>query len=147
LLAAAKRGTRVLVAADRLFLVGERRAVPDLKQHADAPGHQVAAAPHPARAFVSDPNEAIHGFGVLGADVGGAVLEAHQVAWRLLAAAGAGSAAEAELGPAHRDRPATDPGQVAHCMEGDLWVIGAGLHAEVAAAFSPDQLVAGQRWE
>src|SRR5262249_46710301 len=38
LLAAAKRGARILVAADRLFLIGEGRAVPDLEQHADAPG-------------------------------------------------------------------------------------------------------------
>ena len=63
----------------------------------------------------------------------------------VLAAAGARGAAEAELGPAHDDGAAADPGQVADRVEGDLGVVGAGLHAEVAAAFLGDELVAGQR--
>ena len=45
-------------------------------------------------------------------------------------------AAEAELRPAHDDRAAADPGQVADRVEGDLGIVGAGLHAEVAAAFA-----------
>ena len=43
--------------------------------------------------------------------------------------------------------PRPDPGQVAHRVEGDLGVVGAGLHTEVAAAFPLVQLVAGQRRE
>ena len=79
----------VLVAADRLLLVFQRRAVPDLEQHPDPAGDQVAAAAHPGRPLAADPDEAVHRLGVLGADVRGAVLEAHQVARRVLAAAGA----------------------------------------------------------
>ena len=41
--------------------------------------------------------------------------------------------------------PAPDAGQVAHGVEGDLRVVGAGLHAEVAAAARRLELVAGQR--
>src|SRR4051794_6064997 len=78
LLAAAQRRPLVLVAADRFLLVAERRAIPDLEQHADPAGDQVAAAAHPGRAFATDPDEAVHRLAVLGLDVGGAVLETHQ---------------------------------------------------------------------
>ena len=37
------------------------------------------------------------------------------------------------------------PGQVADRVEGDLGIVRAGLHAEVAAAFFSVQLVGGQR--
>src|SRR5881394_791857 len=147
LLAAAEGGALVLVAADRRLLVFQRRAVPDLEQHADAAGDQIAAPAHPGGAFVADPDEALHRFGVLGADVRRAVLEAHQVARRVLAAAGARGAAEAELRPTHYDRAATDPRLVADRVEGDLGIVGAGLHADVAAAFPRVQLVGGQRWD
>ena len=45
-----------------------------------------------------------------------------------------GGAAEAELGPAHRDGAEPDPGQVADRVHGDLRVVGAGLDAQVAVA-------------
>ena len=64
------------------------------------------------------------------------------VSWLRLVRRGA---AEAELGPAHRHRAAADPGQVADRVEGDLGIVGAGLDADVAAAFERGQLVAGQR--
>ena len=46
---AAERRARGLVAADRLLLVGQRGAVPDLDEHADAAGDEVGAAAHPRR--------------------------------------------------------------------------------------------------
>ena len=45
------------------------------------------------------------------------------------------------------DDAAADPGEVADGVEGDLRVVGAGLHAEVAAAALGIELVAGQRRE
>src|SRR5262245_19808955 len=86
LLAAAERGAAVLVAADRFLLVGQCRTVPDLEQHANAAGDHVAAAAHPARPLVANPDVAPHRLSILGANVGGAVLEAHQVARGVLAA-------------------------------------------------------------
>ena len=56
--------------------------------------------------------------------------------WRLrgvgLAARRRRGAAEAELGPAERRRRPTRAGEVAHRVERDLRVVGAGLDAEVA---------------
>ena len=72
--------------------------------------------------------------GVLELEVVGAVLEAHQVARRGLLAARRRRAPEAELRPAERRRAAGDPGEVADGVERDLRIVGAGLHAEVAAA-------------
>jgi hypothetical protein len=56
----------------------------------------------------------------LGLEVVGAVLEAHQVAWRGLRAAGRRGAAEAELGPANGGHPEGGTGQVADGVDGDL---------------------------
>src|SRR5436190_212383 len=135
LIAAAEWGAAVLVAADRPLLVSQWGPVPDLEQHPDPACDQEAAAPHPGRPLVADPDEPLHRLAVLGADVGGAVLHPHQVSRRVLAAAGTCGAADTELGPAHRYRAAADPGQVADRVEGDLGVVGAGLDADVAAAF------------
>ena len=71
---------------------------------------------------------------VLGLQVGGAVLEAEQVARRGLLGRGRRRAAEAELGPAHRDGAEADPGEVADRVHRDLRVVGAGLDAQVAVA-------------
>ena len=79
------------MAADGLLLVAQRRAVPDLDQHADAPRDEVGPVAQPrrlARPVAGDPDVARQRVGVLGLEVGRAVLEAHEVARRGLRAAG-----------------------------------------------------------
>ena len=82
---------------------------------------------------------------VLELDVVGAVLEAHEVARRVLRAARRRRAAEAELRPAHHDAAAADAREVAHGVEGDLRVVGAGLDADVAAALRRVERVVAER--
>ena len=123
-------------AADRLLLVVQRRAVPDLDQHADPARDEVRCRRASTRAASSaGPRRASSSASrVLELDVVRPVLEAHQVARRVLRAARRRRAAEAELRPAHHDAAAAEPREVAHGVERDLRVVGAGLHAEVAAA-------------
>ena len=73
-----------LTPADRLLLVVQRRAVPDLDQHPDAPRDQVGAAAQPARArrVAGTQTWSVERAVVLELDVVRAVLEAHQVARR-----------------------------------------------------------------
>ena len=136
--ARAERRAADLRAADRLLLVGERRAVPDLDQHPDPPRRRGTCRRAATRAVdASDPDVLGERVGVLELDVVRAVLEAHQVARRVLRAARRGRAAEAELRPAHHDDAAAEPREVAHGVERDLRVVGARLDAEVAAALAP----------
>jgi hypothetical protein len=85
-----------------------------------------------------------HEGGVLGHDVVRPVLEALQVARGDLGAARRRRSPEPELEPAHDDRAPTEPGQVAHRVEGDLRVVGAGLDRQVAAAPRRLEEVAGE---
>ena len=142
----AERCAAHLRAADRLLLVEQRRAVPDLDQHADAPGDEVRAAGEPALIRRRrHPDVLREPVGVLELDVVRAVLEAHQVARRVLRAARRRRAAEAELRPAHHDAATAEARQVAHRVERDLRVVGAGLDAEVAAALRRVERVLGER--
>jgi hypothetical protein len=70
---------------------------------------------------------------LLGLEVGGAVLEAEQVARRGLVPRRRRRTPEAELRPAHADHAHADPGKVADGVHRDLRVVGARLHADVAA--------------
>ena len=119
---------------------------PRSRCHVDPAGDEVGAAGQPRRPSVSssasDPDVLVERVGLLGLDVGGAVLEAEQVARRGLRGRGGRRAAEAELRPAHRDRAEADAGQVADRVHGDLRVVGAGLHAQVAAGPGRVELVA-----
>jgi hypothetical protein len=81
---------------------------------------------------------------VLELEVVRTVLEAHQVARRLLGAARRGRPAEAELRPAHHDRAATDPRQVPDRVERHLRVVRASLDGEVAAGALRVELVPGE---
>ena len=143
---AGQRCAGVLEPAEDVLLVFEVVGVPALDQHADPARDQVAAAAHPRLVgLVADPDEAVHRRRVLGLDVVGAVLEAHEVARRRLRGARGRGAAEAELRPPHDDGAAADAGEVADDVEGDLRIVGAGLHAEVAAAARRVERVTGQR--
>ena len=57
---------------------------------------------------------------------------------------GRGGLAEAQLRPADRDRAEADPGQVADRVHGDLRIVRAGLHAQVAAAAAGSSLSPGK---
>ena len=144
--ACAERRAAQLVAADRLLLLAERRAIPRLDEHADAPGDLVRASAHPRRLLGRpDPHGPIELRGVVDGDVVGAVLEPLQVPRRRIVAAAAGGPAEADLRPArHHDAPA-HPREVAHRMEGHDRVVGARLHADVAARQQGVEVVARQR--
>ena len=114
----AQRRTAALDPPDGELLVGQGGAVPHLEQHADPPGHQVAAAAHP-RGVVGrrHPDVLLQLLGVLGHEVVGAVLEPHEVARGLLRGVGARRAPEAGLGPAQRDHAASDAREVADRVE------------------------------
>jgi hypothetical protein len=79
-----------------LFLQGG--AVPRFDAHPDPPGNQISSAREPLRTLVAGyPDVLVEGIGVLGFDVGGAVLEAEHVSRRGLLASCRRGAAEAEL--------------------------------------------------
>ena len=84
--------------------------------------------------------------GVVGVDVVGAVLEAHQVARRGLAGAGGRRPAEAELRPLQHGGPAGRPDHVADGVEDDLRVVGAGLDAQVAVGDAPASAPRRRGW-
>ena len=130
---AAERRAGDLDPADRVLLIGERRAVPDLDQHPDPARDEVGPAAQPVGPLVADPDEAVELVGVLGAEVVGAVLEPHEIARGVLGAGGRRGAAKPELRPAHDDRATADPREVANGVEGHLRIVRAGLHADVAA--------------
>src|SRR4051794_21138204 len=87
LVAAAERRADDLRAPQRLLLGLQRRAVPDLDEHPDAPRDEVGAAAQPVglagpgRA-AADPDVAVELVDVLELEVGRAVLEPHEVARR-----------------------------------------------------------------
>ena len=97
---------------------------------------------HAGRSPDRDPDVLLERGGVLGEDVGGAVLEPEEVARRLLLDGRPRGAAEAHLRPADARAPEGDPAQVAHGVHGDLRIVGARLDAEVAVAPLGLQVVA-----
>src|SRR5829696_8770791 len=88
----AERGPGGLVAADDLLLLVQGGAVPELDEHADDADRLVAAADRPGRLAVvgPDPDQLVHQALVGDVEVGGAVLEAEQVAVARLAGHGPG---------------------------------------------------------
>ncbi len=135
-----------------MLLELEIRVVPVLERDADAAHDQVGAAAHPGRPFLAHPDDLLErewvGAGhagdplprALGDRVLGAVLEAHQVARRVL-----GGVVRAEI----RSEPSAgarrrlgQPRELADGVEGNLRIVGAGLHREVAAAARLLELVA-----
>ena len=92
-----------------------------------------------------DPDVLVERSRVLELDVVRPVLEAHEVARRVLLPARRRRAAEPELRPAHDDDTAADSREVADGVEGDLRIVGARLHAEVAAGAGRIERVARER--
>lgn len=129
------RGAGSFVASDDALLLAQAGAIPRFDAHPDAPGHQVAATGEPVGAVtVGHPDVPVQGAGVLGFEVGGAVLEPEHVSRGGLFTGGRGGAAESELGVAPVGGSEPDAGQVADRVHGDLGIIGAGLHDDVTAA-------------
>ncbi len=142
----AQRRSRHLVPADDPHLLVERRAIPRLDAHPDPPGDEIGAAAHPRLVGVgAGPDEGVHVRGVLREQVVRAVLEAHEVARSRLGGARGGCPTEAQLEPSDDGDATGQPGEVAHRVERDLWVVGAGLDREVAAAPAGLQRIAGER--
>ena len=127
----AQRRPVALVAPHGLLLLDEPQPVPDLGEHADAPGHVVGAARHPLGCGVVallNPQVLVELVGgVLGLDVVGAVLEAEEVARRLLVHGGRRRAPVADLAPPQCGGPEGDAGEVADRVDAHLGVVGAGL--------------------
>src|SRR5580700_5616476 len=96
---------------------------------AGCPSLPVAAKSGVVNSFPADPDVIVHEARLLGLDVAGAVLETEQVAGRRLAGRRGRGPAESELHPVVLDDAHADPGQVAHGVERDERIIGAGLDA------------------
>jgi hypothetical protein len=140
-----ERRAGYLVASERLFLIDERRAIPDFDEPPNTACDHIRAAAHPGGLIAgADPDLLVHQIVIFGLDVVGAIFKTHQVTRCLLLAAGAGSAAEAELRPTDdRDSP-RDAGQVMNGVKGHLRVVGTGLHDQVAAGAFGFELVTGE---
>ena len=79
---AVERRAAVLAAADDVFLLLQRRAVPALHEIADDAHHLVGAADRPLRLALAlpGPDDALHQRRIAGIGIGGAVAEAEEVA-------------------------------------------------------------------
>ena len=125
-----QRRARDLVPPEHLVLVADPIGVPVLDLHLDLAHDLIGAVARPGRSL-GDPHEPLV-VRVL-EDVAGAVLEAHEVAGRGLAASRRGPA-EADHRPPRRGgaRGLPDPGECADGVIGHLRVVGARLHGQVA---------------
>ena len=146
LVLAGQRCAARLEAADRLLLVVERRAVPGLDAHADAAGDQIGAAAaatpaaprsRPRRSGPSRPLSSPRRLFVPSLKP-----------WRFRSVCCPfdvdGRAAEPELRPAKRGAAERDAREVANGVERDDRIVGARLHAEIAARSLWLQVVAGE---
>ena len=70
--------------ANALLLKLKGHTIPVLERDADAPHHDIAAAVHPIRTFITDPDKSLHRLGIMDRRVCRAILEPHQVTGRLV---------------------------------------------------------------
>ena len=145
---AGQRGAGDLGAANGVLLVLQVVAVPVLHEDPDLAGDQVTAAAQPGLiGFPADPDVIVHEARLLGLDIASAVLETEQVAGGRLAGRCGRGPAEAELHPVVLDDAHADPGHVAHGVERDERIVGAGLDAQIAAGVVGVKILVGQRRE
>ena len=126
-----------LLAPHDVLLLGERRAVPELHEHADHAHHVVRAAHGPGRLAVAagHPDVAVHGRAGARVEVGRAVDEAHQVARRAGGAGGGAAAAgEAVEHPAQHQGAAGAAHELAQREEHRVGVLGLDAQQQVAVA-------------
>jgi hypothetical protein len=129
----AQRRAGALGPPDDRLLLHQRGTVPGLDEHPDLAGDRVRPTLHPGRSVAGPhPQVLAEQRPLLGLQVGGAVLEAEEVARRRLGGRRRRGAPEAELRPPHADRAEPDAGQVADRVHGHLRVVRARLHAQVA---------------
>ena len=128
----ADRRAGIFAPPDHLLLKVDLRAIPMLERNPDAPRHEIAAAAHPVRPFVADPDDVVEAPRTVRRDVApgagriaGSVLEAHQVprrfAWRRLRQ-------KACLAQRSSARHSEQAGQLPDGVEGDLRIVGARLN-------------------
>ena len=117
-----------------------------LERNPDAPRDDIAAAAHPVRPFVADPDDVVEAPGTVGRDVRagagrivGSVLEAHQVARRFACRR---LREKAGLGPTELRGAVRQAGQLPDGVEGDHRIVGAGLDRDVAAGLRGVELIA-----
>ena len=135
-----------LLPPDHLLLKVDLRAIPMLERDPDAPGYDVAAAAHPVRPFVADPDDVVEAFWSVGRDVApgagriaGSVLEAHQIARRFACRR---LREKAGLAPTELRGAIRQAGQLPDGVEGDHRIVGARLDRDVAARLRGVELVA-----
>ena len=116
------------------------------KRNSDAPRHQIAAAAHPIRPFVADPDDVVKAPGSVRRDVRpcagriiGSVLETHQVPRRFL---GGRLRQKACLGPAKLGRAIRQAGKLPDRVKRDLRIVSARLNRNVAPGARGLELIA-----
>ena len=137
----AERRAGKLLAPERLLLEGDLHAVPMFERDARAAHDDVAAAAHPVRRLVAGPDDRVHFLGSLASGL--PVPSLKPIRLRGVC-----------LGPKSETKPACtqrmlaiaigEPRELPHGVEGDLRIVGAGLHVEIAAGARRDQLIAGE---
>ena len=138
--------TGVLHPPDDRFLFREGRAVPELHEHADDPHDLVRATRCPLRLAVvaRDPHEAVHRGVAREVEVGGAVLEPHQVPYRRLTGPGGVVAVEAVEHPVEHERSAGSPHQLPEREHAHIRRVGGDRQEQVAVCDRGIEPVVGQ---
>ena len=109
-------------------------AIPVLQRHADPAHHKIAAAAHPVRPLVADPDGLVHCVGVW-------VPSLNPIRLRGVAAV-CRARQKTGLRPANLGHAIGEPGQLPDRMKRHLRIVGAGLDRQIAAGRLRRQLVA-----
>ena len=144
---AAKWCSGCAAASKDILLFGQHALVPlaELGHHAAVDEIRAACEPGGPVARI-DPDVAGHPGGIVGVEVGSAILEAHQVATGSIGWVGR-EFIEARLCPAQRRATGGESCQRAQGMLGYEPRLGAALHAEVAIRGSGVERIAGEGWK
>src|SRR5690606_23690160 len=120
------------------FLLREPHAIPRLDPHCDAACDEEGSA-------VVGPDVRRERRLVVGEDVRRAVLEAEEIARRLLPSGGSRGPTEAQLRPAQHGAAEGDAGEVADRVDRDLRIVGTGLNAQITVALLRIEILAEER--
>src|SRR3974390_3460753 len=109
--------------------------------YANASRDEITSAAQPRRAFVSHPHDLVHRSGI-NRGIVGAVPETHKIARRART-----RRQKADLRPAYPRDAVGDTGELTNRVKGDLLVVGAGLHRDIAARARRFELVSRKAWQ